>query len=86
MPWGNISLNDGEFPLHLKLVFVNPNLFYAGTSIPSIAFGTWKMGNGQGPIDQVEQALSVGFTHIGVLILSCSVGSNLMEFLKQFPI
>ncbi|KAI0067043.1 Aldo/keto reductase [Artomyces pyxidatus] len=35
-----------------------------GHSIPSIAFGTWKMGNGQGPIDQVDQALSVGFDHI----------------------
>lgn len=33
--------------------------------MPTIAFGTWKLGNGQGPIDQVEQALSVGFDHIG---------------------
>ncbi|KAF5370928.1 hypothetical protein D9615_009814 [Tricholomella constricta] len=36
-----------------------------GHSIPSIAFGTWKLGNGQGPIDQVDQALSVGFSHVG---------------------
>ncbi|KAI0053925.1 Aldo/keto reductase [Auriscalpium vulgare] len=35
-----------------------------GHSIPSIAFGTWKLGNGQGPIDQVEQALSIGFDHV----------------------
>ncbi|TDL18671.1 Aldo/keto reductase [Rickenella mellea] len=35
-----------------------------GTVMPSIAFGTWKIGNGQGPIDQVEQALSVGFEHV----------------------
>ena len=30
-------------------------------------FGTWKTGNGQGPIhsDQVVQALSVGFNHLG---------------------
>ncbi|KZT18405.1 Aldo/keto reductase [Neolentinus lepideus HHB14362 ss-1] len=35
-----------------------------GHMIPSIAFGTWTLGNGQGPIDQVEQALSVGFDHI----------------------
>ncbi|TDL22687.1 Aldo/keto reductase, partial [Rickenella mellea] len=35
-----------------------------GTMMPSIAFGTWKIGNGQGPIDQVEQALSVGFEHV----------------------
>ena len=36
-----------------------------GSTIPSIAIGTWKMGNGQGPIDQVDQAISVGFDHIG---------------------
>jgi len=35
-----------------------------GTEIPSIAFGTWRIGNGQGPIDQVDQAFSVGFDHI----------------------
>lgn len=35
-----------------------------GHSIPSIAFGTWKLGNGQGPTDQVDQALSVGFGHV----------------------
>ncbi|EIM83762.1 Aldo/keto reductase [Stereum hirsutum FP-91666 SS1] len=35
-----------------------------GHAMPTIAFGTWKLGNGQGPIDQVEQALSVGFDHI----------------------
>ncbi|EGN97556.1 hypothetical protein SERLA73DRAFT_184304 [Serpula lacrymans var. lacrymans S7.3] len=36
----------------------------SGYSIPSIAFGTWTLGNGQGPIDQVEQALDTGFNHI----------------------
>lgn len=35
-----------------------------GHSIPSIAFGTWKLGNGDGPTDQVDQALSVGFSHV----------------------
>ncbi|KAF8066592.1 Aldo/keto reductase [Lyophyllum atratum] len=35
-----------------------------GHCIPSIAFGTWKLGNGQGPTDQVDQALSVGFSHV----------------------
>ncbi|KAG6909758.1 hypothetical protein DXG01_015474 [Tephrocybe rancida] len=35
-----------------------------GHLIPSIGFGTWKLGNGQAPTDQVEQALSVGFSHI----------------------
>jgi hypothetical protein len=32
----------------------------------SIRFGTWTLGKGQGPIDQVEQALSTGFSHIGL--------------------
>jgi len=32
--------------------------------MPTIAFGTWKIGNGQSPIDQVTQALDVGFTHV----------------------
>ncbi|KAI9451785.1 Aldo/keto reductase [Russula earlei] len=35
-----------------------------GNAIPSIAFGTWGIGNGQGTVDQVEQAISVGFSHI----------------------
>jgi len=35
-----------------------------GHSIPGIGFGTWKLGNGRGSIDQVDQALSVGFSHI----------------------
>ncbi|KAI0916289.1 hypothetical protein AcV5_003269 [Taiwanofungus camphoratus] len=35
-----------------------------GASIPSIAFGTWTLGTGQAPIDQVDQAVSVGFNHI----------------------
>lgn len=35
-----------------------------GTSIPSIAFGTWKLGNGDGTVDNVDQAISVGFDHI----------------------
>ncbi|KAJ3563985.1 hypothetical protein NP233_g8589 [Leucocoprinus birnbaumii] len=35
-----------------------------GNKIPTIAFGTWTLGNGQGPIDQVEQAISVGFSHV----------------------
>ncbi|KAF9808865.1 hypothetical protein IEO21_07703 [Rhodonia placenta] len=35
-----------------------------GTSIPSIAYGTWKLGNGQATTDHVNDALSVGFTHI----------------------
>ena len=37
----------------------------SGYYIPSIGFGTWTLGNGQGPIDQVEQALENGYNHIG---------------------
>lgn len=40
-------------------------LGYTGYSIPSIAFGTWKVGNGQICIDKVKQALDNGFNHIG---------------------
>ncbi|KAJ7662278.1 Aldo/keto reductase [Mycena rosella] len=35
-----------------------------GRALPSIGFGTWKMGNGDGPITQVDQAISVGFSHV----------------------
>ncbi|KAI6011948.1 NADP-dependent oxidoreductase domain-containing protein [Pisolithus marmoratus] len=42
----------------------DPIRLNSGYYIPSIAFGTWKLGNGQGPIDQVEQALDTGFNHI----------------------
>lgn len=36
-----------------------------GTSIPNIAFGTWTLGNGRSPVDQVDQAIETGFDHIG---------------------
>jgi hypothetical protein len=42
-------------------------LHLLGNVMPSIAFGTWMLGNGQGPIDLVEQAISVGFDHIGTI-------------------
>ncbi|KAI0360739.1 Aldo/keto reductase [Trametes cingulata] len=35
-----------------------------GTSIPSIAFGTWTLGGGAQATDYVDQAISVGFSHI----------------------
>ncbi|KAJ7752575.1 Aldo/keto reductase [Mycena metata] len=35
-----------------------------GREIPSIGFGTWKLGNGDGPISQVDQAISLGFSHV----------------------
>ncbi|KAH0835547.1 Aldo keto reductase [Lanmaoa asiatica] len=42
----------------------DPISLNSGYSIPSIAFGTWTLGNGQGPVDQVMQALDNGFNHI----------------------
>ncbi|KAL1941679.1 hypothetical protein VTO73DRAFT_7118 [Trametes versicolor] len=35
-----------------------------GTSIPSVAFGTWTLGGGTQATDFVDQAISVGFSHI----------------------
>ncbi|KZP33835.1 Aldo/keto reductase [Athelia psychrophila] len=35
-----------------------------GNKVPSIAFGTWKRGNGQESVDLVDLALSTGFDHI----------------------
>ncbi|THH00029.1 hypothetical protein EW026_g2415 [Hermanssonia centrifuga] len=35
-----------------------------GTEIPSIAYGTGSLGKGQGTVDKVDQAISVGFNHI----------------------
>ncbi|KAJ7268009.1 Aldo/keto reductase [Mycena rebaudengoi] len=35
-----------------------------GHEIPSLGFGTWKLGNGESPIHQVDQAISVGFAHV----------------------
>ncbi|KAI0646243.1 Aldo/keto reductase [Trametes meyenii] len=35
-----------------------------GNSIPSVAFGTWTLGGGAQATDYVDQAISVGFSHI----------------------
>ncbi|KAF7982749.1 hypothetical protein HWV62_26636 [Athelia sp. TMB] len=35
-----------------------------GSKVPSIAYGTWKRGNGQESIDLVDQAFAAGFDHI----------------------
>ncbi|KAF9244488.1 NADP-dependent oxidoreductase domain-containing protein [Melanogaster broomeanus] len=48
----------------MKVSPLSPLTYRTGYYIPSIAFGTWTLGNGQGPIDQVEQALDNGFNHI----------------------
>lgn len=67
MPWDLIQLNDGVCCHVGRLSSHSPPTCLSGNAIPSIAFGTWTLGNGQGPIDQVEQAISVGFSHIGTL-------------------
>ncbi|KAJ8580011.1 Aldo/keto reductase [Rhizopogon salebrosus TDB-379] len=36
----------------------------SGYTMPSIAYGTWTLGNGQGPIDQIAQAFDTGYYHI----------------------
>ena len=69
MPWDLIPLNDG-LCCHIRHLGSHLLCTSLGNAIPSIAFGTWTLGNGQGPIDQVEQAFSVGFNHIGTFILS----------------
>jgi diketogulonate reductase-like aldo/keto reductase len=38
--------------------------FNDGHSIPGIGFGTWKIPVGDTTVDQVDQAISVGFSHI----------------------
>jgi len=39
----------------------DPVMLNVGRSIPTIAFGTWKLGNGQGAVDQ---ALLLGLVHV----------------------
>lgn len=36
----------------------------SGYAMPSIAYGTWTLGNGQGPIDQIAQAFDTKYYHI----------------------
>lgn len=62
-----VSLQAPDLELNLH------NLLETGREMPTIAFGTWKMGNGDGTIGQVDQAISVGFSHIGKLPLLKSV-------------
>lgn len=51
--------------------------------MPSIAFGTWTLGNGQGVVDQVDQALNVGFEHIGMRAMTTSSESMSYNFLNR---
>jgi diketogulonate reductase-like aldo/keto reductase len=37
----------------------------SGYVMPSIAYGTWTLGSGQGPIDQIAQAFDTNYYHIG---------------------
>ena len=70
MPWDLIKLNDGrsyESVLKHSLRYSSLSLLVlTGTKIPSIAFGTWRLGNGQTVVDIVDQAIGVGLPHIGM--------------------
>ena len=44
--------------------------------MPSIAYGTWTLGNGQGPIDQIAQAFDTGYHHIGKNKLEMAIRSS----------
>lgn len=63
MPWETIQLNNGTRTMAPSLLSFS-HRSTAGRKIPSIAFGTWKIGNGDGTISQVDQAISVGFSHV----------------------
>ena len=65
MPWEPIKTNDGEYSALVG--YIHSLITSIGRLIPSIAFGTWTLGKGQDPIEQVEQGISVGFSHIGML-------------------
>jgi diketogulonate reductase-like aldo/keto reductase len=43
-----------------------------GHEIPTIAFGTWRIGNGDSTVQNVKTAIDTGFTHVGenMLLLS----------------
>ena len=41
----------------------------AGTSIPSVAYGTGRLGSGDSVIGWVKQAVATGFIHIGKILL-----------------
>ncbi|KAG2071186.1 Aldo/keto reductase [Suillus decipiens] len=64
MPWESIKLNSGQCFFCGLQTGTDYGIDMSGHYIPSIAFGTWKTGNGQGPINQVKQALGNGFSHI----------------------
>lgn len=64
MPWDLIKLNDGTCILYEPRECCS-QLLCTGTSIPSVAFGTWTLGGGTQATDFVDQAISVGFSHIG---------------------
>jgi len=52
-------LSESTFKMPWDLVKLND-----GNMIPGIGFGTWKIPLGDATTDQVDQAISVGFSHI----------------------
>lgn len=82
MPWELIKLNDGTCIMRGSHECCS-RLSCIGTSIPSVAFGTWTLGGGSQATDFVDQAISVGFSHIGKSVAApcrCSSGSSRRAF------
>ncbi len=72
MPWDTLKLSDGTLQIQRHLAYS----CLVGTEIPSIAYGTGSLGKGQGTVDKVDQAISVGFNHIGMYpawVISCDI-------------
>ncbi|KAF8194419.1 NADP-dependent oxidoreductase domain-containing protein [Mycena galopus ATCC 62051] len=62
MPWTATKLNDGAFP---PGIYLNSNLDNPRARNPRHQLRDVEDGNGDAPITQIDQAISVGFSHIG---------------------
>ena len=68
MPWELVKFNDGKHATPSCGSHALTRSTTSGNAIPSLGFGTWKIPKGQTTTDQVDQAISVGFSHIGQLV------------------
>jgi diketogulonate reductase-like aldo/keto reductase len=69
MPWEPVELSSGSF-VSIAPYFELSDEVHEGHTIPGIAFGTWRLGREE-CFRQVEQAISVGFIHLGNLQRYC---------------
>ncbi len=63
MVWNRIQLNDGEsvsYFLQRSRLFSTPT----GTSIPSLAYGTGRLGGVDSAVEWVKQAVSAGLVRL----------------------